>query len=82
MKQSENETKKKRNCRHFRFEAKRKRNYFRFDAKKVYENKMKRKKRKRSENFTAKKDKAKFWDICKETKKNIKVCPSVCQVYT
>jgi hypothetical protein len=45
-----------------RNEAKRKRNYFRFDAKKLYENEMKRKKRKRSENFKAKKEKVKFWN--------------------
>jgi hypothetical protein len=32
------------------------RNFFRFDAKKVYENEMKRKKPKRSENFKAKKE--------------------------
>ncbi len=30
--------------------------------KKVYENEIKRKKRKRSENFEAKNDKVKFWD--------------------
>jgi hypothetical protein len=53
---------------------------FRFYAKKVYENEMKRKKQKRSENFKAKKDKVKFWG--KETKKNIKLCLSVFQVYT
>ncbi len=45
-----------------RNEAKRKQNYSRFEAKKVYENEMKRKKRKRSENFKAKKDEVKFWD--------------------
>jgi hypothetical protein len=100
-----------------RNEAKRKRNFFRFDAKKsdffacfasmrnieiwsetkmkrngseiifasiqkVYENEMKRKKRKWSKNFKAKRIKLNSGTICKETKKNIKVCPSVCQVYT
>jgi hypothetical protein len=45
----QNEAKRKQNF--FCFDAK----FFRFNAKKVFENEMKRKKRKRSENFKAKK---------------------------
>jgi hypothetical protein len=67
LKRNENETKRKQNEKEaklpsFSLRSEMKRNFFRFDAKKVYENEMKRKKRQRSENFKAKRDKVKFWD--------------------
>jgi hypothetical protein len=65
-----------------RNEAKPKRNYFRFDAKKLYENEMKRKNEKEAKTSKQKRKKLNSGTICKETKKNIKVCPSFCQVYT
>jgi hypothetical protein len=90
LKRNENETKRKRIKKEgklpsFLLQSEMKRNgseiFFLFVAKKVYENNMKRKNEKK-ENFKAKKDKVKFWDNLKETKKNIKVCLSVFQVYT
>jgi hypothetical protein len=35
-----------------------------------------------SKNFEAKKDKVKFWEICKESKKNIKAGLLLFHVYT
>jgi hypothetical protein len=58
MKQTENETKKSETAVIFaskRNEARRKQNYFRFDAEKVYVNEMKRKKQKISEKLQSEK---------------------------
>ncbi len=66
MKQSENKTKKEAKLPSFSLRSKMKRNgseiIFASMRKKVYENEIKRKKQKRSENFKGKKDKLKFWD--------------------
>jgi hypothetical protein len=65
MKQSENETKKKRNCRNFRFEAKwseTEAKFFSLRCEKSVWKWIEAKKQKISENFKAKKDEVKFWD--------------------
>ncbi len=86
MKESENETKKKQNCRHFRFEAK-----WSETEEKLFSLRCEKSVRKLNEAIKNEKEaktlkrKRIKWNsgtICKETKKNIKVCPSVCQVYT
>ncbi len=85
MKQIENETKKKQNCRHFPFKVKwseMEAIFVRFDAKKCLKMKWSEKNKKEAKTWKQKRIKWNSGIICKETKKNIKVCLSVFQVYT